>query len=241
MKPFHSLLALNLLTWIGPSLAFAERPTAPKLFPDNTLAYVRVDDTRDLRDRMRATSMGRVGADPELKPIFQELYAGIVENLQRMQEEVGVNLDEVLSIPNGELALAVVPTKTTPAICLLLEAGSELPPVEILLSRLEERLESRGAFRKTKDLAGVKLVTWEDEDREERQVGYFIHSGCVVLSSKVEVAEKLARTWTGNATDFKPLSENRRFTTILSRCVGAAGERPQVSFYADPIAIVRKW
>ncbi len=71
--------------------------------------------------------MGKLGDDPQIKPIIKELYSGIVDNLQEMQREIGINLDELLSIPNGELALAVLPTKTIPAVCLLLEAGDELP------------------------------------------------------------------------------------------------------------------
>ncbi len=235
------LLAAFGASFLGvQSTCWADRPSAPKLFPDNTLGYIRVDDSRELQAKLKETSMGRLGEDPQIKPIIREFYGTLVDSLQEMQSQIGINLDELLRIPNGELAFAVVPTKTKPAVCLLLEAGDELPPVEILIGKLEDSMSAQGFAKQTKELAGVQLITWSNPNDDDEQVGYFIHSGCLVLSSRIDEAEILARTWTGNGIDFKPLADNRKFTNIMSRCVGAAGERPQVSFYVDPIAIVRE-
>jgi hypothetical protein len=62
----------------------------------------------------------------------------------------------------------------------------------------------------------------------------------MVGSNRADYAEQLAMIWTGNGIDHKPLADNRDFTTIMSRCVGTEGERPQVSFFVDPLAIVRE-
>jgi hypothetical protein len=224
----------------GCPVAWAQRPTAPRLFADNTLAYVRIDDTRDMKAKMSESSMGRLGNDPQLKPMLGEIYNSLITNLDGMQERLGVNFEELLSIPNGEMAIAVSPTETFPAVSVLLEAGDEMPAVEILLERLEERLSNAGAEKRTKEVGELTLIGWRDPNRNERQMGYFIHQGCLVISSQVDEAEKLAQRWTGNGIDFKPLSDNRRFTTIMSRCVGVEGERPQASFYVDPIAIFKE-
>ena len=47
--------------------------------------------------------------------------------------------------------------------------------------------------------------------------------------------------WSGELTGEKTLADNRKFTSMMSRSVGTAGERPQVSFYADPLAIFRQF
>lgn len=231
---------MSLLVALLPTSLFAEKKSAPRLFPDNTFGYIRIDDTREMKAKMEETNIGRLTDDPQIKPILKEFYGTIVDSLKDMQSSIGINLDELLSIPNGELAVAVYPTKTRPAVSVLLEAGDEMPPVEILLARLEDELRKNGAIQKTKDVAGIKIVQWADPDRRERQVGYFIDSGCLVATSQVEEIERLAMVWTGNATDFKPLADNRRFTNIMSRCVGAAGERPQASYFVDPIAIFKE-
>jgi hypothetical protein len=228
------------LSLVGSPVAWAQRPTAPRLFADNTLAYVRIDDTRDMKAKMADSSMGRLGNDPQLKPMLGEIYNSLITNLDGMQERLGVNFEELLSIPNGEMAIAVSPTETFPAVSVLLEAGDEMPAVEILLERLEERLSNAGAEKRTKEVGELTLIGWRDPNRNERQMGYFINQGCLVISSQVDEAEKLAQRWTGNGIDFKPLSDNRRFTTIMSRCVGVEGERPQASFFVDPIAIFKE-
>ncbi len=40
--------------------------------------------------------------------------------------------------------------------------------------------------------------------------------------------------------DWPTLAENRKFTSIMGRCVGTQGERPQASFYIDPLALIRQ-
>jgi Protein of unknown function (DUF3352) len=235
---FVACFAISFSVMCG--LVRAERPTAPRLFPSDTLAYVRVDDSREMQSKMRETTMGRMTDDPQIKPIINEFYSSMSGVLQQVQQVLGVSFEEILSIPNGEVALAVVPTEEDPAICILLEAGDQLPAVEILLSKLEERITEQGAIRKTKKVGNIEIIMYEDPDSRSRQFGYFFDSGVFVACSKVAYIEKQALIWTGNGIDHKSLADNRKFTTIMSQCVGIAGERPHMSFYVDPMAIVRQ-
>jgi len=235
-----ALLALGTcLTFWNPSAALGQRPSAPRLFPEKTLLYVRVDDTRELKDKLSQTSMGKLGEDPQLKPIISTFYATFSQLVQGMQNVVGVNLDELLSIPNGELAIALVPSKTQPIFCGLIEAGEELPALELMVGRLEERLQSQGSEKTSKEIGKISVTQFRGGSRG-RELGYFVDSGVLVFASTPDQAETLAQIWQGSGIDHKPLSENREFTSILSRCVGSAGERPQVSFYVNPIALYRE-
>lgn len=229
-----------LLAAISPSIALAQRPTAPKLFPQKTLLYARVDDTRELKAKMAETSMGRISNDAQIKPILNSFYSSFSTLVQGMQDAVGVNLDELLSIPNGELAIALVPTKTNPVFCALLEAGDELPAVKLMIGRLEDRIAQSGGAKTTKEVGKISVNQIRNGTREDRQLGFFLDSGVLVVCNNAEYAETLAQIWQGSGIDHKSLADNREFTTILSRCVGTAGERPQVSFYANPLALYRE-
>ncbi|MEZ6080966.1 MAG: hypothetical protein R3C56_36440 [Pirellulaceae bacterium] len=44
--------------------------TAPQLFPEKTLAYVRIDDMRQLKADLGRSSIGKLGNDEQLKPIL---------------------------------------------------------------------------------------------------------------------------------------------------------------------------
>jgi len=229
-----------LLAGFSPSLTFAQRPSAPKLFPQKTLLYARVDDTRELKAKMAETSMGRISNDSQIKPILSSFYSSFSTLVQGMQDAVGVNLDELLSIPNGELAIALVPTKTNPVFCALLEAGDELPAVKLMIGRLEDRIASSGGAKTSKEVGKISVNQIRNGTREDRQLGFFLDSGVLVVCSNAEYAETLAQIWQGSGIDHKSLADNREFTTILSRCVGTAGERPQASFYANPLALYRE-
>ncbi len=235
-----TLIALLLVSAFSPRIAWAQRPTAPKLFSDKTLIYARVDDTRELKAKMAQTSGGRLSEDPQLKPIIGSFYSTFSTLVQGMQDVVGVSLDELLSIPNGELAIGLVPTKASPVFCALLEAGDELPAVELMIGRLESRISSGGGVKSTKEIGKISVTQIRNGTQEDRQLGFFLNSGVLVVCNNAEYAETLAQIWQGSGIDHKSLADNRDFTTILSRCVGTAGERPQMSFYANPIALYRE-
>ena len=235
-----SYLLSACFVFVSGSLGFAQQHlTAPKLFPTKTLAYVRVDDTRDMKAKMESTGMGKMMNDPQIAPILGTFYSTFVGQLQGMQDAIGLNLDELLSIPNGELALALVATKTEPAFVVMLEAGDEMPALQVLIERAEQATDSNGGMLAQKEVGKIKLLSMGRSERES--LNYFIDSGVMVATNRADYAEQLAMVWTGNGIDHKPLSENRDFTTIMSRCVGTEGERPQVSFFIDPLAMVREF
>ena len=269
----RSLVYAALMIAVFPPFASAQqtqtsRLTAPQLLPENTLAYIRVDDTRELKEKLAQTSTGKLASDPQISPLLQEFYGSFRDSAQMLQQAIGVNLDELLSIPNGELAIAIVSAKmevrkrrsrnresgeeverevTRPRanVVILLEAGDQLPAVEILLERIESQIETRGAEKSTSKIGGVNTIRWmatnaDGTQSSDRQFGYFVDSGVVVLTSDANYIDQLAKVWTGNAIDHVPLTSNRKFTSILTRCVGADGERPQVSFYADPYALAKE-
>lgn len=220
--------------------AWAQRPSAPRLFPEKALAYARVDDSRELKDKLSQTSMGRLSEDPQLKPILSSFYSTFTSLVQGMQNAIGVNLDELLAIPNGELAIALVPSKNAPIFCGLVEARDELPAVDLMIGKLEQQLLKQGFQKTTKEVGRLSVTQFKNDSRQGRQIGYFTDAGVLVFSGDADYAESLAMIWQGSGIDHKPLSENRDFLAIMSRCVGAAGERPQASFFVDPIALYRE-
>ena len=238
------------------------RLTAPKLFPDKTLAYIRIDDVSALREDLSKSSLGKMGNDDSLKPILSEFYGSLVRNTQQIQDAIGLNLDELLSIPSGEMAVALLPnvggrarveSENTgenerrvnvrverPAVAVMLDAGDEISSVQVLLDRMDSAASER-MVHEEKERGGLTLHRYLNPNREREQFAYFIDGGVIVACSDAEYIELLADKWQGQLESAKTLADNRKFTGIMSRCVGTAGERPQVSFYADPWAMVRQF
>lgn len=239
----------------------APRLTAPQLFPEKTLAYVRIDNVTKLREDLKKSSLGKLGNDEQLKPIFEEFYGSLVNSTAQMQESIGLNLDELLSIPNGEFAVALLPSdkasaRTTreqsggktsdsvqleePALALLLDAGAEIAGVQVMLERLEKAMPA-DMQHSQKVLDRLTLHRYENTNNRRERFGYFIDNGVMIATTNPNYLEQLASVWLGTAGEWSSLADNRRFTSILSRCVGTQGERPQVSFFVDPMAIVRQF
>jgi hypothetical protein len=232
-------LVFSLSLGLVPVQAQTQRPTAPRLFSNKTLAYMRIDDTRDLKDRMSVTGMGKMAEDPQIKPILGSFYSTLIGNLQGMQDAIGLDFEELLSVPNGEFAMALIGTKAEPAFVVMLEAGDEMPALQLLLDRALQAADQAGRPPENKEVGKITLTTVSGR-RPGESAGFFVDSGVLVACSKTDYLEQLAMVWTGNGIDHKPLADNRDFTTIMSRCVGTEGERPQISFFIDPLAMVRE-
>ncbi|GAA5504751.1 hypothetical protein [Novipirellula caenicola] len=84
-------------------------PGAPHLLPADTLLYVRVDNADEFRQSLRDSSIGRMMADPKLKPFAGDIYNTAAELFDRISSEVGVSLDELLAIPSGQVSAAMIP------------------------------------------------------------------------------------------------------------------------------------
>lgn len=266
-RPVYALLTAAAIAvgWSATLVAQAPaRLTAPQLFPEKTLAYIRVDDVAKLREDINKMSLGKLANDPDLKPILAEFYGSIVNTTARMQDAIGLNLDELLSVPKGELAVALLPAGQgsasvnrkksqegeesanvnirleQPAVAIVLDAGEEITSVQVMLDRLQQSLPE-GMEHSEKTFDRLTLHRYENSNRRREKFGYFIDQGVMIASTDPDYNEQLASVWLGQASDWSSLADNRRFTSILSRCVGTQGERPQVSFYADPMAMVRQF
>ncbi len=107
------LFALGLLAWMEPAIATADDgpsvPGAPHLLPENTLFYARLDNANQLREDLASSSVGRMLSDPQLKPLATDMFAALADAFQNATDQIGVPLDDVLTIPTGQVAVAVMP------------------------------------------------------------------------------------------------------------------------------------
>jgi hypothetical protein len=240
----------------------AERLTAPKLFPDNTLAYFRIADVRQLKKDLDGSSMGKLANDDQLKPIINEFYGTFVKSTEQIVSAIGLSIDEILAIPSGELAVALFAggkgraavdrgeddegnqrvnvRVTAPIVALMIDAGEEISSVQVLLQRMDEAIGDQSEHLQ-KNVDRLVLHSYQNNDRADQQFAYFVDGGTLIACTNIAYIEDLAEVWLGRAGDRKTLADNTKFTSMMSRCVGTEGERPQVSFYADPLAMVREF
>lgn len=237
-----------LLTICLTSVSLAERPAATKLFPKETLAYVNVPDAKEFSKRLKQTSMGQMLEDPQLKPLADDLYGTLGAAFGRVQEQVGASLDDLWSIPQGEMALAVI---TVPAaeegnppvlgLMAFLEAKESLPILMKMIDKGAAALEKNGANKTIETVDDTKVTVYEmpgDGARPNRpRIVYFEKDGALALCSSLQVAKVMLDRWKGG--EGESLAQNESFAAIMKRCKGEKGEEPQLTWFVDPIAATK--
>lgn len=91
-------------------------PGAPRLLPEKTLGYLRIENVTEFREELASSATGKMLADPKLKPIASEVYLAAGELFESVGQQVGVSLDELLAIPKGQLAVALFPLDDAAAV-----------------------------------------------------------------------------------------------------------------------------
>ena len=161
------------------------------------------------------------------------MFGSATQAFARVQDEIGVSLGEILSIPQGEVCAAVVGREQgQPAFVVLVEVGEKMPIVQKAAracrtgggQEREHQADRRGRRR--------------DADDSRRQ-GHAVRArGRGVFGSDPGLVKEVLRTWTGDE-GAETLADNREFTSIMSRSVGTKDERPQVTWFVDPIELFK--
>ena len=245
-------------------------PGAPHLLPEDTLAYVRLDNADDLRVDLANSSLGRMLDDERLRPFASDIYGTASELFEMISSEIGVSLDELLSIPKGQIAVALVPRPINQEAV----ANAQIPDDE---TEKQERRRLEQERRRGHRFAGVVMVDAGENvdkllavvDRFEQRLVAGSHIRRTSQVDAVEIVRLLPKrsdrmeveyfqhegtvvfgfghrtaqdVWDRwrKANEEPTMADNANFASVISRCVGAEDTRPQLTFYADPYRIAER-
>lgn len=163
----------------------------------------------------------------------------------------------------------VAPKRKNPAIVFLIETDEENEAVNKALERLREAVENQAAesddgeatdddSEQDEESDSVESDDSDDSDDDDlnqettdevvyekfriddQTVTIFRKNGTIVGSNNKDVLEDIHERWMGRPVEkVRPLSENRKFVTIMNRCRGSKDTPPEMRMYADPIEFAR--
>jgi hypothetical protein len=218
----------------------AARPPAWRLLPRTTALFVSVADAPDIVGRFQTTALGQMIQDPQVAPLVQHLYGSLVGAAATVQDRVGMTLPELLSIPQGELTVAVVaPDKAAPAMVLVLDAGGDLSKARQLLRRGAEALEKSNAEKTEETVAGTKLTTYQYQISQQRQraASFFEKDSTIVVGTDPGVLKQVLAAWSGK--EGETLGQNEAFAAVRRHSRESKDQEPQITWYVDPIMLLR--
>jgi hypothetical protein len=216
----------------------ADHPPAPELLPESTLAMVRIADTQQMLEKFRETAMGRMSQDQQIKPFVTQVYTAAQDAWKQIEDRVGVPLDKILKVPQGEICLAVIPMEEgPPGVIALLDTRDQSATVKTLLERGEQLLLENGGSKAAETIDGLEVTIYTTP--EGFNIGQFEKEGTFVLTTQKALIAPLLKAWAGKP-EGKRLSENEKFVSIMNRCGGADEVRPHITWYVDPVETARR-
>ena len=250
-----------VLTVATNALGQEPRPSAMKLFPAETMVFLRASNLADLRDRFEQSSGGQMLNDPAISPFVQDFIDTAKSRFdEEVAEEAGFESSDLNLLPNGEAAFGLVDTGASePVVVVLFDFGDNADAAPELLDKVLAKAESDGATVITEPLANDELTVIRPGDNADESFGYVMRQGCMIGSNDQPLLESicLAR-WDSLAygaplpapevdpenPDEEPvgtrsLAENQKFVTILRECSTQLSEPPQVVFFVDPLQIMQ--
>ena len=246
----------------------ASVPGAPRLLPDQTLAYARIENADELRVDLAESSVGKMMADPKLRPFAGDFYNTATQLFAQIGDRLGLSLDDLLAIPKGQFAVGVVALDPQPVaedgdkpkdespeairkrlaerreaqagigLLLLIETGGKNETLSRLLDVLEEQIARSGAVGRSETIGTTEIRRMVRPDNGQSRLEYFHRDGATVIGFGHNVATDALARWDGKATG-RTLAESTDFAAVLGRCIGSADTRPQMTFFADPYRLVR--
>jgi hypothetical protein len=215
----------------------AARPTAARLLPEKTYFMVSIPSVRELVQKFQNTNLGRMAQDPEMKPVIDTLYGTWSELVDTVKEGIGLSLDQILALPQGEITFAIIePNADGPGFVVIFEAGDQMANARKLI---DNAMKNLGMNRTEKTIGEVKCECYDGFSDKKFNLLVFEKDGALMFSSDVEAARQVLELW-NEKKDARSLAENAVYASIANRCRGSRDEEPQLLWYADPIGFIKK-
>jgi len=265
-----SVLAPSLATGQGPGQPVPPvAPGAPRLLPEQTLAYFRIENADELRIDLAESSIGQMMADPKLRPFAGDFFNTAAELFNQIGGELGVTLESLLEIPHGQVAVGLVtleptvspvnadePKDDSPEAIrkrlqerrqeqaglgwlIMIETGEKNDALYRLLDELEERVARSGAVARSETIGQTTVRRLVRPDNGQSRVEFFHRQGATIIGFGPNVAIDALARWDGKSAG-RTLAESTDFAAVMGRCLGAADTRPQITFFADPYRLIRQ-
>ena len=240
VKPAIVIAMLFLTAVVFPSSAWSqrneERPNIEDLLPETTVAFVQIADIRDFIEKTSDGATMQMLRDEEVAPLYERVVEEGRKAYDKVEEKVGLSLDEIQSLPSGEMvACMIAPRRKKPVFMVIMEVGEDNEAVDKALGVARDKMSEAGVEREEEELeSGVEV---EKIRVDGQQVYMAQRDGLIIGCSDEKVLNNFFLRWDGEEVEkVRPLSKNRKFITIMNRCRSKKDLPNDVRFFFDPIA-----
>ncbi len=228
---------------IGRSAFADEQVPCDRRLPKNVLAFVSLRNVSDFKTEWSKTLFAQLERDEALAEFRADVEKQLAEASQQLEDQIGLSLGELLSIPHGEIAAAAVMGQGGKiAVVLFLDFGDREEAVQKLLSKAADSFENEGIKRTEEEIDDTAVIVYkkaDDDGQKLRETGaYFLKDTFLVLGSDHTVLKSVLSRWDGKHD--RVLADNDVYRYIVEKCRDeSSDEKPQLTWFIDPVAAVQ--
>lgn len=234
------------IVFVAAMLLGALRPGAhaagisENLLPDTTKAYFCIPDYQLARQQWNATQLGQLLNDPAMQPFVKDLVRQLEGRRADDAIQLGVELDELEGIADGEVALATLQPggeKGAHAQVLLAQVTGRVEPARQLLRRIGQNLVNQGAAHTTQKVGNLEIHAYRLPRRGRLDVEtayHFQHDDLLVTTDHEPTARLLAQRLQGSLGG-KSLADLPAYQATMKRTlVALENTRPHARWFVEP-------
>ncbi|MCS7237811.1 MAG: DUF3352 domain-containing protein [Thermoguttaceae bacterium] len=225
-----------VLLLASPATAQVEK-SAEQLFPRETVAFLAIPNVNDLETRWNRTELGKLFADPALKPFREEIQRQWESRRGGLTSRFGLSPGELRSILSGELAVGTMAWGAEQVgTVLVCDVGTRLKEAQALLAKVADGFRKDGAKESTMTLAGQKVTVFTfpaEAKKPPRRPAMWIIVGKRLLVGDDNRSLEAVLTAIGQSQP--GLAEDPAFQAVFSRCLADAGSAPQIRWFIRPL------
>ena len=244
-----SLAVVMSVAFGNHSAPAAEKVPSQRLLPPDVYAYVTFPSIPELKQRWSQSMLGELAHDRELADFWRDVEVQWREASAKVEEEIGVNLNDLLTIPSGEVSIAIMQLRGKKVgIVGFLDFGDNGETVDVLLEKSAKALDEQGGKRTVQEFEKTRIVVYQSADKQETEenddeeidadhnkFAYFLKDSYFVAASHVEVLEAVLSRWDGKHP--QTFAENEVYRYIVDRCKNEDSEAV-MTWYVNPVSMV---
>ena len=245
----YTLLAIASV-W-GATKTWAAEETIPgdRRLPPEIVGYLRISSIQDLKQKWGETALGELGKLKEMGAFWQELRGPLETLSEQVENQLGLTLTDVLSIPQGEFTLAVIqPRGQRIAVAALLDFGENRDAVQKLLAKADEAALDEGAKRSEVEFEGANIVVYSQtlnpegapapRTAEPVTVAHCIKDTFLLIGSRADTLKSILTRWDG--THDQTFAEQKVYSYIRNQCRDPQSDaEPPLVWFVDPVGIAQ--
>ncbi len=240
------MLPLAVVAAVAVPVQAQETILSEQILPRETYLHFTIKSVEDARRQFFESPFGQLINDPSMDDFRAELeraFSGrMQESFAKVEDQLGVSVDELLSIPSGEVAVSIAGAGNHVGLVINIDYGDSESQVMALMDLATQALATRPEFNQvTEEIDGTEITMYEVVKDVPtpliKEFGWFTRDNHLVIGSSRNVMESLIANWAGDSSE--TLVNNETYNYVLSRLESEPGAADSV-FYMDPIGLAQK-